>query len=249
MSDSAPGTASGHRFRRVPVELRVTALIAVVVSVIPMVFNMSRPDNGRLLRYHIDFDVYRSGGRALIDGVPLYTVSFPVGGIELPFTYPPIAAIFFAPTALLDRDLGAALLNVVSVVALWWCLVIVLDRLRPHWDATTTRTGALILLALLLRLEPVTETLNFAQVNILLMVAVILDVLARRTRIPRGTLIGLAAAIKLTPAVFGLYFLVRRDWRSAGVCVPSEAREWVCRSIRMTTGYWRLARGKSAATR
>ncbi|MBV7292114.1 glycosyltransferase 87 family protein [Corynebacterium sp. TAE3-ERU16] len=221
MSDSDPGTASGHRFETVPVVLRATALLAVIVSMIPMVFNLSRPDNGRLLRYHIDFDVYRSGGRALIDGVPLYTVSFPVGGIELPFTYPPIAAIFFAPTALVDRDLGAALLNVVGVAALWWCLVVVLDRLRPNWDPATGRTVSLVLLAFLLRLEPVTETLNFAQVNILLMAAVIFDVLSRRTRIPRGTLIGLAAAIKLTPAVFGLYFLVRREWRSAGVCALS----------------------------
>ncbi|MCK7660087.1 glycosyltransferase 87 family protein [Corynebacterium antarcticum] len=238
MSDSAPGTSSGHRFETVPVALRATALLAVIVSVIPMVFNMSRPDNGRLLRYHIDFDVYRSGGRALIDGVPLYTVSFPVGGIELPFTYPPIAAIFFAPTALVDRDLGAALMNVVSVAALWWCLVVVLDRLRPNWGPATGRTVALVLLALLLRLEPVTETLNFAQVNILLMAAVILDVLARRTRIPRGTLIGLAAAIKLTPAVFGLYFLVRRDWRSAGMCVLS--------GVGFTTLAWLITPANSA---
>jgi alpha-1,2-mannosyltransferase len=31
----------------------------------------------------------------------------------------------------------------------------------------------------------------------------------------RGALIGVAAAIKLTPAIFVLYFLVRRDWRAA----------------------------------
>ncbi|MCL0120582.1 glycosyltransferase 87 family protein [Corynebacterium pygosceleis] len=221
MSDSVPGTAPERHLRTIPASLRATALLAAVVSVLPMVLNVSHPDNGQLLRYHIDFDVYRSGGRSLLDGVALYTGSFPVGGIELPFTYPPLAAILFAPTALLDRDLGASLLNLAGVVALWWCLVIVIERLRPDWSRSTGRTAALVLLPFLLRLEPVTETLNFAQVNILLMAAVIIDTVSRRTRLPRGTLIGLAAAIKLTPAVFGLYFLVRRDWRSAAVCVSS----------------------------
>ncbi|MBI9000879.1 glycosyltransferase 87 family protein [Corynebacterium sp. CCM 9185] len=241
MSDSAPGTVAAHRFHVAPAAFRATAVLAVIISVIPMVFNTSHPNNQQLLRYHIDFDVYRSGGRALIDGIPLYTRSFPVGGIELPFTYPPLAAIFFAPTALLDRDLGAALLNIVSVAALWWCLVVVIDRIRPDWEPSTSRTMALILLAFLLRLEPVTETLNFAQVNILLMAAVILDILSRHNRIPRGTLIGLAAAIKLTPAVFGLYFLVRRDWRSAGICALSgigfTALAWVITPTN-STEYW-----------
>jgi alpha-1,2-mannosyltransferase len=36
---------------------------------------------------------------------------------------------------------------------------------------------------------------------------------------PRGLLIGLAAALKLTPAVFILYFIARRDWKAAGTSV------------------------------
>ncbi|MEZ2120918.1 glycosyltransferase 87 family protein [Corynebacterium sp. CCM 9203] len=221
MSASAPVTVGDRLPDPLYVGLRAAALIATVIAVLPFVFNTSHPGNQQLLRYHIDFDVYRNGGRALLDGIALYTASFPVGGIKLPFTYPPLAAILFVPTAFLDRDLGAALLNITSVVALWWCLVVVLERSRPGWSRSTTWSTALVLLPIALRLEPVAETLNFAQANILLMLAVIIDVLGRRTVLPRGTLIGLAAAIKLTPAVFGLYFLVRGDWRSAGVCVLS----------------------------
>lgn len=47
-------------------------------------------------------------------------------------------------------------------------------------------------------LEPVRETLWFGQVNVILGVLVAADCLLPRTKWPRGLLIGLAAAIKLT---------------------------------------------------
>ena len=53
------------------------------------------------------------------------------------------------------------------------------------------------------------------------MALVLLDTAVKHTRWPRGIFIGLAAAIKLTPAVFGLFFLVKRDWKSAIMCVVS----------------------------
>ena len=49
--------------------------------------------------YRIDIDVYRMGGRAWLDGRPLYTdgAMFETrAGLELPFTYPPLAAFAFA---------------------------------------------------------------------------------------------------------------------------------------------------------
>lgn len=64
-------------------------------------------------------------------------------------------------------------------------------------------------------LEPVLSTVNLGQINLLLMALVVIDCLAVRDRRLRGLLVGVATAIKLTPAVFVLYFLLRRDWRSA----------------------------------
>jgi alpha-1,2-mannosyltransferase len=64
-------------------------------------------------------------------------------------------------------------------------------------------------------LEPVRETLYFGQVNALLMVLVVADCLVRSPRWPRGALVGIAAAVKLTPAVFVLFFLLRGDRRAA----------------------------------
>jgi alpha-1,2-mannosyltransferase len=72
------------------------------------------------------------------------------------------------------------------------------------------------LLPVTLFLEPVRNTLNYGQVNVALMALVAADCLVLAPRWPRGALVGIAAAVKLTPAVFVLYFLLRRDWRAAG---------------------------------
>jgi alpha-1,2-mannosyltransferase len=53
------------------------------------------------------------------------------------------------------------------------------------------------------------------------MTLVIADCVPRRTPWPRGVLVGLAIALKLTPAVFLLYFVLRRDIRAALVAVAS----------------------------
>ena len=78
-------------------------------------------------------------------------------------------------------------------------------------------------LPLALWLEPVLETFEFGQVNLVLMALVAVDCLTQRTRWPRGLLVGIAAAIKLTPAAFVLFFLLRGDGRAAVVTVVTAA--------------------------
>jgi alpha-1,2-mannosyltransferase len=53
------------------------------------------------------------------------------------------------------------------------------------------------------------------------MALVAADCLVGAPRWPRGALVGIAAAVKLTPAGFVLYFLLRRDWRAAGLTALS----------------------------
>jgi alpha-1,2-mannosyltransferase len=79
------------------------------------------------------------------------------------------------------------------------------------------------LLPAALVLEPVRATLAYGQVNIVLMALVTLDALTEQPRWPRGALTGLAAALKLTPAAFVLFFLLRRDYRAAVVAGGSFA--------------------------
>nr|BFF03367.1 hypothetical protein GCM10020241_50420 [Streptoalloteichus tenebrarius] len=67
---------------------------------------------------------------------------------------------------------------------------------------------------------------------------VAVDCLARNPRWPRGALIGVAAAIKLTPAGFLLYFAARRQWRPV---VVGGASFLVCTGLA-----WAVTPGNSA---
>ena len=72
-------------------------------------------------------------------------------------------------------------------------------------------------------LEPVRNTLAYGQINVILMALVTLDCLAGAPRWPRGALVGLTVAVKLTPAAFVLFFLLRRDYRAAATAAASFA--------------------------
>lgn len=185
--------------------LLLTGLVLLSMVVVP----------GSGWRYAIDVDVYREGARALLAGQNLYTQDYQVGGVSLPFTYPPLAAMLFTPLAVLPYRVGMIGLLALTTFLMWWCLTIVLRRLG------LPRVTAVWLLPFALLAEPAWETLGFGQVNVILMAMVIADTLTRSPRLPRGVLIGLAAAIKLTPAVFVLVYLVRRDWRASVTTVAS----------------------------
>ncbi len=65
-------------------------------------------------------------------------------------------------------------------------------------------------------LQPVFDTLDVGQVNLILMLLVIADLAFDGTkRWPTGILIGIATAIKLTPAIFIIYLLVTGRTRGA----------------------------------
>jgi alpha-1,2-mannosyltransferase len=62
----------------------------------------------------------------------------------------------------------------------------------------------------------VVDHVGFGQINVALMALCLADLLGvRPRRLPAGVLIGLAAAVKLTPAIFIVYLLLTRRWRAA----------------------------------
>lgn len=183
--------------------------------------------------YRIDIDVYRMGGRAWLDGRPLYAdgVMFETrSGLELPFTYPPLAAVTFAPFALLPLSVASTAITVTTFVLLIASTVIVLTRLDV-WPQTTVTAepawlrrcwlAAAIVAPAVVYLEPIRANFDFGQINVVLMTLVIADCVPRRTPWPRGILLGVAIALKLTPAVFLLYFMLRRDTRALVVTATS----------------------------
>ena len=158
----------------------------------------------------VDLEVYRQAGAALLAGQNFYALPG-----SLPFLYPPFAAVLAVPLALLP----AAVAQIGWTVAGALAITAVLHRYRlGGWRL------ALVGAAVMFFVQPVAQTLAFGQLGIFLVALVALDltpgptVLPRRL-LPRGTLTGLAAAIKLTPAIFVVYLLAARRFRAAVVAI------------------------------
>jgi len=167
------------------------------------------------LAYHLDLDVYRIGARVWLDGGNLYGTLPPTAqGVQMPFTYPPLAAIILSPLSLIPMPVAGVVmdLGIVAVLAL---------ALRPFCGRLGWKLAWVLPIALLL--EPVRGNLAYGQVDVFLMALVIADCLTASPRWPRGALAGLAAAMKLTPALFIVYFLLRRDYRAAATMGVSFA--------------------------
>ena len=117
---------------------------------------------------------------------------------------------FFGLFAVLPWKMSAALL-ICGGMALT-AVVCVLSARRLMEDKQEALLWGLAIAGLAIWLEPFRETIRFGQVNLLLMGLVGMDCLLPRVYWPRGTLIGFAAAFKLVPGIFILFFLVRRQW-------------------------------------
>jgi alpha-1,2-mannosyltransferase len=192
-------------------------LIAVTVALVTYhLVSFGRNGIG-LSPYRIDLDVYRIGSVTWRQGGNLYgALPRTSAGIRLPFSYPPVAAVVLSPLAVVPMAVGGFALTLASI-ALTWVVLRVFTR------SLSSRLGLLWLLPAALELEPVRATLNFGQVNIALMVLVAVDCLHPEPRWPRGALVGLAAAVKLTPMAFILFFLIRSDRRAASTAAVSFA--------------------------
>jgi alpha-1,2-mannosyltransferase len=174
--------------------------------------------------YHIDLEVYRLGVATWLQGGDMYGPLPPtVSGLALPFIYPPFAAMVLLPLEVLPWTAAWVALYAASLCSVAVTLYIVARRVWPEGGRPGALSVASAALPLALLLEPVLETFKFGQVNLVLMALVAVDCLSSRTRWPRGLLVGIAAAVKLTPAAFVLFFLLRRDRRAALVAVVTAA--------------------------
>lgn len=192
--------------------LRALALIFVVYAAWVTCFGP--PQETQIPPYRIDIDVYRLGGLAMLANESIYEREYTTEiGANLPFTYPPIAAelfsVLFAPISLPYATAAIAVASAIALYAVVWVVLREMTRFRGM-DLVWATVGVLVFMIPLL---PFQSTISFGQINVFLMLLVIVDLTMGRNRWWRGSLIGFAAALKLTPLVFGLYFLMRRDFR------------------------------------
>ena len=178
------------------------ALVVFALAAIPLLHLRIH-----LHRFPVDLEVYREAGRYALHHRDPYSPGFGDGlRVKLPFTYPPFAALVLIPLALVPRTpllLGWTALSVGLLIALAILAVrpALLARGWSHPAVLAAAAGVLVWAV------PVTQTISFGQVNLILVAACLLDcgvtplVPAKR----RGVLVGIATAIKLTPGIFIVY--------------------------------------------
>jgi alpha-1,2-mannosyltransferase len=197
-------------------------LVAVNLAAVAYFFLSYSPHGLSLGRYRIDLDVYRIGSQAWLHGANLYGVLPPTSsGARLPFSYPPIAAVALSPLSLVPMAVASTAATLATIALTALVLRVFLRSVAGSGAGSWWTIGWLLPAALLI--EPVRNTLNYGQINVALMALVSLDCLTPAPRWPRGALVGIAAAVKLTPAAFVLFFLLRRDWPAARAAVVSFA--------------------------
>jgi hypothetical protein len=186
-----------------------------------------RPYNFFDMKIYHGAVVWWAGGNDIYEFIaPLTTLGF---------TYPPFAALVMLPMAGLPTE-AAGWVNVAgSIGALAVVLAALLGPIADRCGWSRWFTVGLAL-PLAVAIEPVRETLGYGQVNLLLFALIMADLVALRWRARGGARpaetggllrrfwlsgawagagIGLATSIKLTPALFIVYFMVTKQWRAA----------------------------------
>lgn len=163
--------------------------------------------------------VYRAAGEAVLRGEDLY--GFTVTQWQLPATYPPFAALLLVPTALIP--LATLKATFLAGNALMLAVLVHLSA-RPAGGPAKLRLPALCATtAVALWLEPVLQTLLFGQINLALVCLVLWDLTRPTGARWKGVAVGIAAGIKLTPAIFIVCLLLRGRRREAGTAAAALA--------------------------
>ncbi|GIM89323.1 glycosyltransferase 87 family protein [Paractinoplanes toevensis] len=195
--------------------MRIARIVLVIVAAAAVALFLATVPT---FRHFFDLGVYRGAVRYwLFDGGDLYRYRYQ--GTEYGFTYPPFAALTMSPLAITSWPVAVAaslVLNSAAVILLLrWYFVPILRRYRaPVW------TGCALMFLGFLLFEPSRDTFSYGQVNLLLLVLVCGDLRNKRFA---GVGIGLAAAIKLTPAVFIGYLILARRYREAATATVTAA--------------------------
>jgi alpha-1,2-mannosyltransferase len=161
-----------------------------------------------------DLRIYHDAIRSWLHGHELYDYEEPGTG-GLGFTYPPFAAVLMAPLGWLSVRSAAWTMTGISL-AICGLVGYGVGALIGRRFARPQAVAGVLGIALVLGLEPIRQSLGYGQINVLLLGLVALDMwLVSAGRSGAGAAIGIAAAIKLTPAVL-ILALFAAGHRTAG---------------------------------
>ncbi|GAA1241013.1 hypothetical protein GCM10009657_16030 [Oryzihumus leptocrescens] len=185
--------------------------VVVVYSVHALASLYGRPE---ALRFE-DLHVYTGSLNFLREGRNPYDFQASNGD---PFTYPPAALLLFLPLMLLDLPQAELVWTVVTFILTGLLAWVTMRALR---SALRLSVGVPLVTLVLLWSAPLQSNLRFGQVSILIVLLCAVDLFRRVPGKLSGLLIGVAAAVKLTPLIFIAWLLFCRRWREAAVAMTA----------------------------
>ncbi len=168
-----------------------------------------------------DFDTFYTAGKAVLEKSGIYYIGeyYQMRSNVGPFLYPPIAACFFSLFAFFSMPIAAviwtSLLFVLFVATIFlifdflgiryneipnfWCSIPIIDRI--FWSSIS------IILFI--------DNLVMLQINILVFFICLLCLVLwkKKQNFLAGFILSIAILLKLTPALFCLYFVTRKAWK------------------------------------
>lgn len=223
--------ASIYATVRVPI-VQILGWLCLLGATYPQMY-----DKDYKLPQHFDVYVYWYALNNWFSGNSLYDWYALPDYKMYPFTYPPFGAWVLSPLTWFDYETAARLM--IMAIALQTAVIVALIGRSLGWSwGSAFAIAPWVAILVQQCLEPFTQSVGFAQVNTAMMALVMIDVAAPPSWKGRGVASGLAAAIKLTPAIAVLIFLLRRQWRSAITMVAT--------SLTVTLLSWVISPGESA---
>ncbi|GHG08435.1 MULTISPECIES: glycosyltransferase 87 family protein [Streptomyces] len=162
----------------------------------------------------VDLDIYLDATDQMLGGGELYDA-------DPPFNYPPFAAYLFIPFAVVPQWLAAGVWYVAKMLCLQLLIFWYLGRRGTPLRRRLTLAAVWAFL-LSLVFDALQHDFSAGQVNLLLMGLVLWDLFrdpgdTGRAARWRGVGTGLAAAVKVVPALFIVHLFLTRQYRTAAV--------------------------------
>jgi alpha-1,2-mannosyltransferase len=205
----------GRRLRRIPWPIVVFLASAGMVAVALLTRIGTPPFDTLRGAGFFDLKIYRQASGIVLDGGPLYRTAFRLG---LGFTYPPAAAVTFGLLRLVPLPVDEILVTTLNLALL---PVITHCTLRlapaPATAAQRSRRARLVWFAAAAApwTYPVIGAIGFGQIDLLIAALVLVDLTYGQEARWGGLLVGVAAALKLTPLIFIPYLPFSRRPRMA----------------------------------
>ncbi len=218
-------------------QTRTLWALFAVIAVTSALLVWQRPAWERLSDLHI----YYGAVKAVQAGTPLYSYVAENGG---PFTYPPFALLVLWPIGLAPEPA----VQVAWLVLVGVAVIAIAVTLGRSIAAEKRGPVAAMIASALIISAPVQSNLRFGQVSIFIVLLALVDGVGLTPARYRGVLVGVAAAIKLTPLLFVLYFLISRRYSDGARALVSFAICGLAAAVALPAQSWTYWTGTMLTT-